>query len=257
MEAVIKNKLKEIEEKENIRIILAIESGSRAWGFASPDSDYDVRFIYIRPEEEYLKLGKRRDVIEYPINDELDINGWDLDKTLKLLHDSNPTLFEWFNSPIVYKETEEADEIRELFDNHFSIKKSLYHYLSMSTKNYREFVKDHELVKAKKYFYVLRPMLAARYILRTKKIPPIEFDVLRKEELPAELNEPVDYLLDIKINNPEVKKIRPVVKLNEFLEKEHITLQLLAETIEDDRNKDWKDIDDLFIRLLERREVSC
>ena len=253
MSEIIRDKLKEIEEKENIRIILAVESGSRAWGFASTDSDYDVRFIYVRPMEEYLKLGKRRDVIEYPINDELDINGWDIDKTLRLLHDSNPTLFEWFNSPIVYLETEETDEIRRLFDNHFSVKKSLYHYLSMSTKNYREFVKDHEMVKAKKYFYVLRPLLAAKYILRTGKIPPIEFGELRREELPEELNESVDYLLNIKVNNPEIKKIRPMIKINEFLEKEHVSLQLLADTVEDDRNKEWDDLNKLFISLVNRR----
>jgi predicted nucleotidyltransferase len=253
MKDVIISKLKEIEEKEKIRIILAVESGSRAWGFASTDSDYDVRFIYIRPKDEYLRLEKRRDVIEYPINDELDINGWDLDKTLKLLHDSNPTLFEWFNSPIVYKETEEASEIRKLFNDHFSVKKSLHLYLSMSTTNYREFIRDHELVKAKKYFYVLRPLLAARYVLRTRQIPPIEFGKLRKEELPHELDDVIDDLLDIKINNPEIKMIRPIIKLNEYLEKEHVTLQLIAEGIEDDRNKNWTDLNHLFRKLLERR----
>ncbi|MCL2152835.1 MAG: nucleotidyltransferase domain-containing protein, partial [Oscillospiraceae bacterium] len=85
-------KLAEIEKNENIRIIHAVESGSRAWGFASPDSDYDVRFIYIRPIEHYLRLDRTRDVIEYPLDGMLDINGWDLNKTLRLLHSSNPTL---------------------------------------------------------------------------------------------------------------------------------------------------------------------
>ena len=93
MEALIREKLKEIEKREGCRILLAVESGSRAWGFASPDSDYDVRFIYVRPKESYLRLDRVRDVIEVPINDELDINGWDVDKTLRLLHKSNPTVF--------------------------------------------------------------------------------------------------------------------------------------------------------------------
>ena len=94
-----------IEDEEHIKIFLAVESGSWAWGFASPDSDYDVRFVYVRRTEDYLRLEMVRDVIELPINDVLDINGWDLQKTLKLLYKSNPTLFEWFSSPIVYKET--------------------------------------------------------------------------------------------------------------------------------------------------------
>ena len=106
MRDLIIQKLKEIEKTENIRILHAVESGSRAWGFPSSDSDYDVRFIYVRPPEFYLKLEKTRDVIELPINDMLDINGWDLKKTLQLLHSSNPTLFEWMSSPIVYRQTE-------------------------------------------------------------------------------------------------------------------------------------------------------
>ena len=104
---IIPAKLREIEERENIRVIHCVESGSRAWGFASPDSDYDVRFIYIRKPEFYLKLEKTRDVIELPINDMLDINGWDIQKALTLLHKSNPTLFEWNSSPIVYKTSDE------------------------------------------------------------------------------------------------------------------------------------------------------
>ena len=95
MQNVIEEQLKEIEEKENVKIIYCVESGSRAWGFASPDSDYDVRFIYVRNKEDYLKLNKNRDVIEWRLDDVLDINGWDIQKALRLLYKSNPTLFEW------------------------------------------------------------------------------------------------------------------------------------------------------------------
>ena len=120
MEELIRRKLREIEEKENVRILLAVESGSRAWGFASTDSDYDVRFIYVRPREDYLRLEKIKDVIEFAPDKVLDINGWDLQKALRLLYKSNPTLFEWFSSPIVYIETEFADEIRSIICNYFS-----------------------------------------------------------------------------------------------------------------------------------------
>lgn len=95
MKQLIIEKLHEIEKEENVKILLAVESGSRAWGFASPDSDYDVRFIYIRSQEDYLRLDSMRDVIERPINELLDINGWDLQKALRLMYKSNPTLFEW------------------------------------------------------------------------------------------------------------------------------------------------------------------
>lgn len=125
MREKIQEQLRRIEESENIKILLAVESGSRAWGFASPDSDYDVRFVYIRRPEDYLRLDVVRDVIELPIDDVLDINGWDLQKTLRLLHKSNPTLFEWFSSPIVYQKTEFADKFRELMMHYFSSKGQL------------------------------------------------------------------------------------------------------------------------------------
>lgn len=110
----INEKLDEIEEKENVRILHAIESGSRAWGFASPDSDYDVRFIYARRREDYLRLDEPRDVIEWQLDDVLDINGWDLKKALKQFARGNATLFEWSGSPIVYRTTDEWNRIREV-----------------------------------------------------------------------------------------------------------------------------------------------
>ncbi|MEI3191266.1 MAG: nucleotidyltransferase domain-containing protein [Lachnospiraceae bacterium] len=114
-----------------------------------------------------IALSNLRDVIELPIDDILDINGWDLQKTLRLLYKSNPTLFEWFSSPIVYQETEFADKLRDLMMHYFSSKKTLYHYISMAEKNYRGYLKG-ELVRAKKYFYVLRPVLACRWIFLTR-----------------------------------------------------------------------------------------
>lgn len=132
MKELIQEKLREIEQREECRILLAVESGSRAWGFASPDSDYDVRFIYVRPEKAYLRLDRTRDVIEVPINDELDINGWDIDKTLRLLHKSNPTVFEWFSSPIIYQTSALADQFRPIMQKYFSSKAGLWHYLHMA-----------------------------------------------------------------------------------------------------------------------------
>ena len=148
MEQTIVRKLREIEKNERIHILLAVESGSRAWVFPSTDSDYDVRFIYIRQKEDYLRLEKTRDVIELPLDGILDINGWDLQKTLRLFHKSNPTLFEWFSSPIVYMETPFADTFRTMMGNYFSTKRSLYHYIHMAEKNRREYLNDHMTTKS-------------------------------------------------------------------------------------------------------------
>lgn len=93
-----------IERANDVRVLYACESGSRGWGFASPDSDYDVRFLYVHPLDWYLRVEPQRDVIEKPISDELDVSGWELRKALQLLHRSNPTLLEWLNSPVVYRE---------------------------------------------------------------------------------------------------------------------------------------------------------
>ena len=171
MRDTILSKLKEIEERENIKILHCIESGSRAWGFASPDSDYDVRFIYVRPKEFYLRLDKTRDVIGWQLDETLDINGWDIKKALTLLHSLNPTLFEWNSSPIVYKTTEEWNQISKMINNYFVKKSGLYHYLSTAKRNYHEFLTG-ETVKFKKYFYVLRPLLACRWILAEGTQPP-------------------------------------------------------------------------------------
>ena len=156
MKDAIIEKIAELERKENVRVIHAVESGSRAWGFASPDSDYDVRFIYIRPKEFYLRLDKTSDFIEWQLDETLDINGWDLQKALRLLHSSNPTLFEWNNSPIVYKTTDAWSEIRAIINHYFSSKAGLYHYLNTANGNYREYLKG-DTVRLKKYFYVIRP----------------------------------------------------------------------------------------------------
>ena len=140
VQEIIPAKLKEIESRENIRVIHCVESGSRAWGFASPDSDYDVRFIYVRPLEYYLRLDKTRDVIEWQLDDTLDINGWDLQKALRLLHSSNPTLFEWNNSPIIYKTTPQWAAVSEIIGDFFQKK---------AMTLLRNFMKNQNFVKIK------------------------------------------------------------------------------------------------------------
>lgn len=253
MREKIQTQLRKIEEEERIKILLAVESGSRSWGFASPDSDYDVRFIYIRRIEDYLKLDAVRDVIELPIDDVWDINGWDLQKTLRLLYKSNPTLFEWFSSPIVYQETEFADRFRDLVIHYFSSKKTLYHYISMAEGNYREYLKG-DLVRAKKYFYVLRPVLACQWILDRGTPPPMLFSELMKAELPAELIGAVNQLLELKMKSPEVKAIPRIPEINEYLDESIPSIKNIVRSLEDSHTPDWSELNQLFLRELRNWE---
>ena len=250
MRETILNKLNEIESRENVRILLAVESGSRAWGFASPDSDYDVRFIYVRPREDYLRLEKTRDVIELPIEGELDINGWDLNKTLRLLRASNPTLFEWFSSPIVYRETAFADEFRSVMKKYYSSRRGLNHYLSMASDNYREYLKG-DTVKAKKYFYVLRPVLACRWILDKGTPPPMLFSELVDAELDPAVAPDVDRLLDLKMNAPEIKTIPKNESINRYLDRCIEEARSRIVQLPEDANHGWEELNRLFLSQLQ------
>ena len=160
---LIGTELGQIIKEEGVIILYACESGSRAWGFASPDSDYDVRFLYARPVTEYLRLTPPRDVIEIPIHDDLDIHGWDIFKCCRLLRRSNPHLIEWLGSPIVYLENGPfAEELRLAARKWFSKRACCEHYLSMALQNYTSYVEGREQVIRKKYLYVLRPLDTAR-----------------------------------------------------------------------------------------------
>lgn len=249
MTNLINEKLMEIEKKENCKILLAVESGSRAWGFASPDSDYDVRFIYVRPKEHYLKLEKVRDVIELPINDMLDINGWDINKTLRLLYKSNPTVFEWFSSPIIYKDSSFAEMFRCVMNRYFSQKSSLWHYVSMAKGNYREYLCN-DMVKLKKYFYVLRPVLACKWILEKGTPPPMLFSTLMESQLEENLKDMVKELLELKINSPEVKMIKRIDILNEYLEQSIIDVKKQIGDISKENRRNIEELNNMFLSSL-------
>src|SRR6266581_2274938 len=185
MEREIRDTLDRIETREDVRVLYAVESGSRAWGFASTDSDWDVRFLYLRRPEWYLSIQRRRDVLEYPLADGLDVSGWDLKKALGLFAKSNPPLLEWLRSPIVYREAfSAAARLRVLSTRYFSPPSCMHHYLSMAEGNYREYL-QRDPVRVKKYFYVLRPVLACRWIEMHGTTPPTEFAALVADQLPT------------------------------------------------------------------------
>lgn len=186
--------LKALEATEDITILYACESGSRAWGFASTDSDYDVRFIYVRPLEWYLSISERKDTIERPLTNMVDLAGWDLKKALRLFRKSNPPLMEWLGSPIVYVERgETAAALRRLADEYYSPKAAAYHYLHMARGNFRNYLQG-ETVWRKKYLYVLRPLLAVMWLEAGRGRVPVQFETLFREL-------PLDEKLKLEIHN--------------------------------------------------------
>jgi predicted nucleotidyltransferase len=250
LHSTINEQLQQIEHEENVCILHAIESGSRAWGFASPDSDYDVRFIYVRSVSDYLKLEASRDVIEWRQDETLDINGWDISKALKLLHNSNPTLFEWNNSPIVYKTTDYWSSISEELSSFFLLKSGVYHYLSTAKSNYREHLKG-EHVKLKKYFYVIRPILAATWILDEKCPPPMLFSELVDAKLDNSIKPAVEDLLEIKISAPEITTGPRLDELNVYIEKSIVQLEEEAKRLPREEKREWDRLNELFHMALD------
>jgi predicted nucleotidyltransferase len=247
--ARIAEELKRIETSENVRILYAVESGSRAWGFASPDSDYDVRFIYVRPRDYYLRLDATQDVLEYPIDDDLDISGWDLQKALRLLHVSNPTFFEWCNSPIAYRRADDWQQVSRLVSSYFLLKPALYHYLSMATSNYRKYLTG-EQVRLKKYFYAIRPILACKWILANKTPPPMLFDTLRYAVLEPEMSSIVEALLAKKTITSELGETAPIAELNAYIESSLADLASTLDKLPPQVKPSWEPLNALFRSML-------
>jgi uncharacterized protein len=239
--------LSDIEIDEGVTIFYACESGSRAWGFPSADSDYDVRFLYLRPSDWYLSidLEAKRDVIERPINEMLDISGWDLRKALQLFRKSNPPLLEWLNSPIVYQEKfSVSQQLRDLIPAYYSRVKCMHHYLHMAQGNFREYLRG-DIVWVKKYFYVLRPILAIKWIETQTEVVPMEFGKLVESCVESrELKTSINTLLARKMAGQELDRQPRIDIISEFIESE---LQRLESVIVEDKVKpDSEKLNQLF-----------
>jgi uncharacterized protein len=227
------DKIAEIETKHDVTVLYACEAGSRAWGFASPDSDYDVRFIYVPRLDYYLNVHvpgipgqpvafEPRDVIEVPINSDLDITGWELRKALRLAWQSNPALLEWLSSPIRYWTSMHLSELRDISFKCMRPEKLYHHYLGMATRNYHEHLKGDE-VRYKKYLYVLRPLLACRWVSLNmtegrNPMPPVDFKTLMDATLFDErVKGEIQRLLDIKMASSEARQSAPWPILQRFI----------------------------------------
>ena len=224
----ILHRMHKAEKEHGVRILLAVESGSRAWGFESPNSDFDARFIYVHPHDWYLSVGleEQRDVIEYPIVDGIDLNGWDLRKALRLFWKSNPAFVEWIQSPIVYAQNGSFAELaRSLLPSVYSCESGVHHYRSMAKTNFRGYLKA-DLVPLKKYFYVLRPLLAVRWLEHYGTAAPIEFQkMLHLIEGNPALVADIMALLERKRKTPELGLDLPVPSINAFVEAELARLE--------------------------------
>ncbi len=214
----IQHILHRIEVREGVRIVYACESGSRAWGMASADSDYDVRFIYAHRPEWYLSLEQGRDVIEEAMDEQLDISGWDLRKTLRLFGQSNPPLLEWLRSPIVYRETPEiVHPMRELIPTVFSPERAYHHYWHIARGAHKRF-RTGKSPTLKTFFYILRPVLAALWVDAYETPPPVTIQALAEAMLPPELHPELERLLKEKRAGGEKETVKDIGPLWDFAE---------------------------------------
>lgn len=217
------DRLTDIENEKNVFILLAVESGSRAWGFPSADSDYDVRFVYCHPTNYYLSIDLERasDVIERPIRDNIDLSGWDIRKALHLFRKSNPPILEWIHCPLIYREHSAfASRLRTMTPQFFSPNASYYHYLHMAQGNFREYLRG-DIVWQKKYFYVLRPLLAILWIKKGFGVVPTEFKKMLDAIVPpGGLREAIEELLQRKKSGCELDTGPRIETISCFIETE-------------------------------------
>ena len=249
--ATVQKRLLEIEKEYAVKILYAVESGSRAWGFESSDSDYDIRFIYVHNKNWYLNILPKKDVIEYPIIDDYDYSGWDLRKTLFLLNKSNPVLFEWLKSPIVYyKDNYFYSVMEEISKPYFSPISSVYHYLHMASGNYRQYLQTDD-VKIKKYFYVLRPIMACMWIEAYKEPPPMEFEKLLTQVQDKELLEKINELLLRKKSGMEFGVEPKIPKINTFVENMLRHFEDTVNTFDPKKKPGQKLLEEGFIKIVD------
>ena len=254
MQNIIKERLLKIEKDKNIKILYACESGSRAWGFPSPDSDYDVRFFYVKPKDEYLSVTEGKDQYDFPINDLLDINGWDIRKALRLMLKSNASTMEWLQSPIIYSEENGfREELLKLAQQYFIPRATAHHYLGISKNLLEQGIVGDEF-KIKKYFYVLRSLLSAKWIIEKNEIAPMEFHFLMQQvQEDTDLVDAVNVLLKKKKVAMEgaTTSVQPII--HNFVQKEFAQCEENVQNVAR-RSNDKSELDVFFRKTILRFE---
>ena len=251
MRETIERKLEEIEQTEKVTILFAVEAGSRAYGLHTATSDYDVRFVYVRPRDAYLKLTAPRDVLEYPISDDLDICGWDLPKALRLLKSSNRSLFEWCESPVVYRDGAAFDAFKALAEGYFSAGKNLRQQLSAAEADRNRLVKE---PTAKQYLAFFRDYLSFCWVLKTGARPPALFDTLLEIQEDPRLRSLAALLADIKCMRTDAHRLPPREELDAVVETAITRMKQTVSAVPVHENPDWEPLDAFFLKILDQTE---
>lgn len=247
MKTRIKQTLQALEQQHDIDIIYACESGSRAWGFPSPNSDYDVRFIYVHPRDRYLDIDHPSSHLTLPIDDELDLHGWDLKKSLQLIRKSNTTPFEWLQSPIIYQQNESiARQLWALCSHYFNARGNIYHYLGIAKSSLQ--TSADQQIGVKKLFYVLRPLLAAKWCLQKQQIAPMAMAPLMTL-LPNDLYDKINTIIAHKATVAESHPINIDDDILQFIEH---TMQDITDQVKPlpERHFDSGPLNDFFLQTL-------
>lgn len=251
MRETIIETIKKIETEKNIKILFACETGSRAWGFPSPDSDYDIRMIYKHQTSWYLSVSEKKDTLEAMLNDgDLDITGWDIRKCLRLLWKSNSALLERLQSPVVYYVEPGFLEIMQpLADACFAPVASMYHYLNMGKRSFED-IDGQDEVKLKKLFYALRASFACKWILDKDSIPPIVFQKMLDElEIPAALRTRIYELIELKSGKNEDYMHPQEPEMNAFIREQFERSEKESANLKGRKQKSV-DLDGAFLTVL-------
>ncbi|MGV9008802.1 nucleotidyltransferase domain-containing protein [Brevundimonas sp.] len=219
-----------VRREHSVHIPLAVESGSRAWGFPSPDSDYDGRFLYVRPARQALTIWQRRDVIETPLVGDMDVNGWELSKALRLMLKGNAVVVEWLQSPILYTaEPWFRDELLAFADAWLDRGMVQAHYLHLGKRQKNLHLEEQSEVSLKKLFYVLRPAAALRWLRlhADKAVVPMNLPTLMAEcDPPTDLVKTVEELRALKAMTREMGRGQMPPSILGFIEHEFATAEL-------------------------------
>lgn len=214
----LKELLHQVEAEQNLSVIYGLESGSRAWGFESQNSDYDVRFLYVRPVDWYLSIEKRDDVLELGTSQDIDLSGWDLRKALLFLRQSHPVLLEWLRSPVVYIERPEIiQQMREIGEEFFAPRASVHHYIGWAERILHRYFQHSDLA-AKRYFYVMRPVLCCRWIQSIGGQPPLLMhNLISAVEMPIDAKLAIESLIERKRAGYELDSVGRIPILDQYI----------------------------------------
>lgn len=248
MLTLVPRHLEALEREQGIRVLFAVAAGSRARGIASAESDFDIRFLYIRPREDYLRLEGIRDVLEEAVDDSWDLAGWDLSKALRLLHSGNTQIWEWMHSPVVYRDRDFRSRFLTLMEQYFSRRTMAAYYLNVTRAHLKRVQGDS--IKVKLYLYIVQYLMAAKYVLDRGAFPPMDYRELTAV-LPEPFHEEVAQLLRQKLERPDQPLTDRREALLAYLERETAAAEAQLRQLPREEHRDWEGLNSFFLEMLE------